>query len=190
MSAAWAAWFVGLPGSGKSAIARRVWEGLSRSQPQLVYLSMDERRGAYGPRDYSAEGRRAAYRAFVDEAAAEVAAGRSVLMDGTGHERAMRAYARRVIPRFAELSVRCSLETAMAREGSRPEGLARARLYRDALERRRTGKAFPELGEVIGVDVAFEEDPAAECIIDNEALSLEEAAERARSFIEAWAQSF
>jgi adenylylsulfate kinase len=40
-------------------------------------------------------------------------------------------------------------------------------MYRKALERREKGAVFEDLGDVIGVDVEYEENPDAEIIIDN-----------------------
>jgi adenylylsulfate kinase-like enzyme len=161
-------WFVGLPGSGKSSVARAVCRALEAQGMEMVSLQMDERRKRYFPRPgYSAEERAQAYRMFAEEGAALAREGKGVVLDGTAHERAMRDYARSLVGRFAEVYVRCPLATAMEREASRPEGLVMAGLYRKALERQATGRQIEGLGQVIGVDVPFEEDPAAECVVDN-----------------------
>jgi len=61
-----------------------------------------------------------------------------------------------------------------------------AELYRKALERKLSGKQFSGLGEVIGVDVSFEVDHGAECIIDNTHLSVEETLGKALHFLDSW----
>jgi adenylylsulfate kinase len=162
-----AVWFTGLPGSGKSTLARAVQGELRARGADAVHLSMDECRQRYFPTPcYSDEERREAYRLFAEEAAGLVDQGRIVLMDGSGPELAMRRRARDLIPRFAEIHLRCPVATAMTREASRPQGKVMAGLYAKAMKRKATGERFEGLGSVIGVDVPFEEDPAAELILD------------------------
>jgi len=112
--------------------------------------------------------------------------GRNVIMDGTAHRRSMRENVRQLVPRFAEIYVRCSLETAIRREKGRPEGLVMAGLYDKALRRKRTGVQFEGLGEVVGVDTAFEEDPSAECVIYSERDSVEEGRDKVLAFLARW----
>lgn len=182
-----AVWVVGLPGSGKSNLARGVAEDLAADGHDVVHLEMDARRKAYFPNpQYSREEREEAYRLFAEEAAAYTRRGRNVVLDGAAYRRAFRRYARTLIPRFAEVHVVCALETAMRREAGRRQGLVMAELYRKALERKRTGKQFPGLGEVVGVDVPFEEDPDAEFRIANDDIPKEETRARTMAFIRRW----
>lgn len=183
----WAMWFVGLPGSGKSSVARAVHQALSDQGRDVVHLEMDARRKVYFPNpSYSAEERARAYDLFVREAADMAAAGRGVIMDGSAHRLAMRRAARERIPKFAEIFLRCPLDVAMARERGRPEGMVMAGLYEKALHRKATGKHYPGLGQVIGVDVAFEEDPAAECVIQSDRLDVSQAREAVLGFCRSW----
>ncbi|EPR37034.1 adenylylsulfate kinase [Desulfovibrio sp. X2] len=183
----WAVWITGLPGSGKSTVARAVVEGLTRRGFAAVRLSMDERRKQYFPNpDYSAEEREKAYAMFVDEAAFMVRSGKGVVMDGTAPRLEMRRRARRLIPRFAEIFLRCPVGTAMRREAARPEGLVMAGLYEKALRRQKTGEQVAGLGLVPGVDVPFEEDRKAECVIDAGTLSEDEVCSRAVAFVFLW----
>jgi adenylylsulfate kinase len=186
-STGWAVWFVGLPGSGKSALARGVRAHLEERGYDPVSMQMDGLRKKYVPEPkYTPEERDFAYAAFVDEAADHVRQGRVVLMDGAAYKRSMRAYARQRIARFAEVHVNCDLEEAMRREAGRPEGLVMADLYAKALRRRRTGEQFEGLGEVIGVDVEFEADPEAEFFIDNTHLPKEETLRKTLHFLDTW----
>lgn len=178
----WALWFTGLPGSGKSTIARAAFQALQAAGRDAAMLVMDERRKAYFPKPaYSAEEREEAYARLAAEAAELAGQGRGVIIDATAYRLAWRQAARALIPRFAEAYVRCPLNEAMRREAVRsleaaqhghsgPHGWVRGYvmpgMYQKALERRRTGVAVPGLGQVVGVDVAFEEDPAAECVLD------------------------
>ncbi|WP_419788037.1 adenylyl-sulfate kinase [Pseudodesulfovibrio sp.] len=183
----WAVWVVGLPGSGKSALARGLYEALSARGQDVVLLEMDERRRKYVPDPrYTPEERELAYSLFVDEAAGLVDEGKGVLMDGSAYRVSMRCRARNLIERFAEIFIQCSLDEAMRREAQRPRGKVMAELYEKALRRKRTGEQFEGLGEVIGVDVPFEKDPAAECVIDNTHLCKEETLRRGLHFLDTW----
>jgi len=185
-----AIWFVGLPGSGKSALARGVRDHLRGRGVDTVLLQMDERRKTYFPEPkYTAQEREAAYAMFVDEAVELVRRGGNVLMDGSAHKVAMRTRARERIPRFAEVFVRCELDEAIRREAGRPEGLVAADLYRRALHRKRTGEPCAGLGEVIGVDVPFEEDPKAEFTIDNTRLTRQQTLGKVLHFLDTWLAS-
>jgi adenylylsulfate kinase len=181
-------WFTGLPGSGKSAVARAVYEATAAKLPRVAYLALDDRRKAYFPKPtYSDEEREEAYRKFAEEAAGLYRAGHDlVLMDASAPKIAMRAYARSLMEHFAEVHVRCTLKTAMAREAARPEGKVMAGLYAKAMMRKATGKTFPGLGQVIGIDVPFEEDTAAECVVDADHLTIEEGRDVVLAFLRDW----
>lgn len=182
-----ALWFTGLPGSGKSSVAAAVRDALEAAGRPVVLLSLDARRKAYFPQPtYSTTEREQAYARFVEEAAERAATGELVLMDATAPQLAMRQAARKRIPRFAEIHVRCTLKTAMSREAARPEGLVMAGLYAKAIKRKATGQQFPGLGQVIGVDVPYEENPAAECVVDAERLSVEQGRDQVLAFLERW----
>lgn len=185
----WALWFVGLPGSGKSSVARVVFAALEQRGFGVVHLEMDTRRKIYFPSPvYSPEERATAYDLFVREASDLVEKGKGVIMDGTAHHLAMRQAARQRIPRFAEVYVRCPLDVAIARERSRPEGFVMAGLYEKALDRQGTGRQYPGLGQVVGVDAPFEEDPRAECVVDSEKMSIAEARDKVLAFWDTWAR--
>lgn len=182
-----AIWFTGLPGSGKSTLVRMVRDELKKCEIDTFWLQMDARRRYYFPHPtYSTEERRQAYRLFAEEAAALARQGKLVLMDGSGPELAMRRYARGLIGRFAEAHLHCPVAVAMAREAKRPEGLVMAGLYAKAVKRKATGQQFEGLGEVVGVDVPFEEDPAAELVLDAAKLSVEEMREKVLARFAPW----
>jgi adenylylsulfate kinase len=187
MLSGWVVWIVGLPGSGKSSLARAALLALNGQGEILTHLQMDDRRKVYFPHPrYSHEERIKAYELFAQEAGLLAFQGQNVLMDATAPRVAMREMARVLIPRFAEIYLHCPLEIAMQREASRPEGKVIADMYQKALERKRTGKVFPGLGEVIGVDTPFEQNPAAECIIDAAGLNIEQGSKQLIDFINYW----
>ncbi|HDQ39737.1 MAG TPA: adenylyl-sulfate kinase [Desulfonatronum sp.] len=186
----WALWFVGLPGSGKSSVAKAVLEELRARGHRVEHLEMDARRKVYFPSPtYSSEERAKAYDLFVEEAASLTQQGLGVIMDGTAFRLAMRHAARQRMAKFAEVYIRCPLNMAMTRERSRPGGLVMAGLYEKALDRKRTGRQYPGLGQVIGVDVPFEEDPGAECVVDSERMNVIEARDKVLAFWDAWSRS-
>lgn len=186
-SSGWVVWIVGLPGSGKSTLALSVVSALQRHGEIITNLQMDNRRKAYFPNPkYTHEERVKSYQLFAMEAALLSAQGQNVLMDGTAPRLHMRELARALIPCFAEVYLSCPLETAMEREASRPRGKVIADMYQKALERKRTGKVFPGLGEVIGVDTPFEENPLAECVIDARQRDLRKNCAQLLEFINFW----
>lgn len=184
----WAIWFVGLPGSGKSALTRGINRILTEERGwDIVWLQMDAKRKEYFPKPtYSDQEREQAYKMFAEEAAQLVKQGNAVLMDGSAYKADFRRYARSLIPRFAEVFIECPLEIAMEREGKRKQGLVMADMYRKALERKATGKQFEGLGQVIGVDVEFEKDPEAEFIINNSDIPKQETRARTLAFMDQW----
>lgn len=194
-SPGWALWFTGLPGSGKSTIARAAYQGLLAQGRDVQMLVMDERRKVYVPKPaYTAQERVEAYARLAAEAAELAAQGHGVIIDATAHRLEWRQTARQLIPRMAEAHVRCPLAEAMRREAVRSfqaahhgktRGYVTPGLYAKALERKHSGIPVPGLGEVVGVDVAFEEDPAAECVLD--ALRpVEENAAAVLAFVRGW----
>ena len=192
----WVLWFTGLPGSGKSTIAHAVHTALVGQGRDVALLVMDERRRSYFPKPaYTEEERKVAYELIAHEAAELAGQGQGVILDATGHRLAVRQEARALIPRFAEVYVNCPLPEAMRREavrssqsplGGHPRGYAATPgMYQKALMRKRTGQGVPGLGEVVGVDVPFEEDPQAECVLDA-MLPVAENTARVLTFLDGW----
>ncbi len=183
----WAVWITGLPGCGKSTIAEMLLNKLREDGLKVVKLCMDERRKFYIPNpEYTCKERQRAYNLFVEDAVSVMESGRCVIMDGTAHEKCWRNDAREKIEFFAEVYLRCPVNMAMKRESGRQQGLVKAGLYEKALERQRTGKQFQDLGEVIGVDVKFQEDHNAECIIDTADKTPEEVLQGVINCLQKW----
>lgn len=162
-----------MPGSGKSTIAREL---LKRVKAE--WLRMDEFRGFITPKKEYTEGERdIAYRAMILAGKYLVKNGASVIFDATGHRRKWRELARREIPRFYEVYVRCSLKACMEREASRKDSIVVRNMYKRALERLE-GKGVKRIGEVIGIDVPYEAPKNPDLVIDSEKTSPKEAARK------------
>ncbi len=154
----WAIWLTGLPGSGKSVLARGTAEQLEALGVPVVVLELDVIRRFVTPSPtYSATERDLVYRGLVYMAAALVDAGVPVIIDATGHRREWRDLARTTIGRFVEVQLECPLDICRARERARTEGHAPRGIYAQA---GRPSAAVP------GIDVTYEAALAPELAID------------------------
>ena len=176
----WAVWLTGLPGSGKTTIAKE----LMKKFKKVEHLRMDKIRKTLTPkREYTEKERDYAYRALVLIAKFLTDNGTNVIIDATGHRRVWRELTRELIPRFVEVYVKCPLEICMTRESRRKDNLVLRNLYKKALEGMKSGKRIVGLGEVIGVDVEYEEPDKPELIIESDKLTPEESSEKILQFL-------
>jgi adenylylsulfate kinase len=74
--------------------------------------------------------------------------------------------------------VRCPVEVCMEREANRKDNVVVSNLYKKALERVRTGKKIKLVGDVIGIDVPYEEPVNPDFVIDSDKLDPEESSEK------------
>lgn len=163
----WAIWITGLPGSGKTTLARAVAAALEARGYAVRVLELDEIRRVLTPEPtYSDVEREVVYRALGYMAKLLTDTGISVIIDATAHRQAWRQLARSLIPTFAEVELRCPLEVCQARERVRQARFAPAGIYAHA---GRPGAAVP------GVDVRYEPSPEAELILDTHARDLDAA---------------
>lgn len=154
----WAVWITGLPGSGKSTVARAAVTAIRGRGEAVALLELDEMRRLVTPApSYSDAERELVYRGLVYVAATLVAAGVPVVIDATGHRQEWRDLARAVIPSFAEVQLLCPLDVCRERERVRAPGNAPIGIYA------RSGQAG---GQVPGVDVAYEPTATPELTID------------------------
>lgn len=113
-----AIWITGLPGSGKSTVANEV----KKVHPEFIILRMDELRKIVTPEPtYSDAEREIVYRTIVYLAKKLTEHGHDVIIDATGNLRRWRELARQLIPRYAEVYLKCPIEICMQREKKRVE---------------------------------------------------------------------
>lgn len=171
-------WLTGLPGSGKTTIAREVEELLTKEGVSTVVLAMDElRKFLTSDPKYTEEEREIVYRALVLLAQNIVEHSRkSVIMDATGNRRHFRNLARERIKEFAEVYVKCAIEVCKARESSRDHPLVEKNMYRKA-------QAGRLQGGLPGVTAPYEEPAAPEVEVSSDALTPVEAAKEIMNYV-------
>ncbi|MBW2999589.1 adenylyl-sulfate kinase [Candidatus Woesearchaeota archaeon] len=160
---AYAIWVTGLPGSGKSSTAKELVKKLK----EVEFLRLDVFRKEIVPEPkYTEEERELVYTKLAERAIELVNQGKNVIVDATAYKKKWRDLAREKIKNFVEVYIKCPLDVCIERESKRKQGLVTAEIYKKALDRKLTGKQYKELGDVIGVDVPYEENEKAELIID------------------------
>ena len=168
----WCVWVTGLPGSGKSSVARALINKLKKRGIHAQIVSSDMLREVVTPAPtYSEEERDMVYGAIVFVAELLTRNGVNVVIDATANRRKYRDDARRQIPRFMEAYLKCPLEVCVQRETKRKETFhAPEGIYRKAF----TGRS----ATVPGVGVPYEEPLNPEVVVDADKLDAEECAER------------
>ena len=160
----WVIWITGLPGSGKSTVALAVKEKF----PDAVILNMDKLRKIVTPQPtYSDTEREYVYRAIVFTAKTLYKLGHNVIIDATGNKKSWRELARKLIPDFFEVYLKCPIELCMEREKTRIDThAAPMRIY----EKGKKGSPVP------GINIPYEEPDKPEIIINTEKESPDMAA--------------
>ena len=155
-----------MPGSGKSTVALKVKEKV----PDTVILRMDILRKIVTPEPtYSGKEREYVYKALVYTAKTVYDLGHNVIIDATGNRRFWRQLARKLIPDFFEIYVKCPLELCREREKTRIDTHdAPAEIYKKG----EAGSPVP------GINVPYEEPENPELTINTEKESIEDAAEK------------
>ncbi len=157
-----AIWITGLPGSGKSTAA----DAIKEIHPGFIILRMDEMRKIVTPAPtYSDSERDIVYRAMVYLAITLTGLGHDVIIDATGNRRKWRELARRLIPRYAEVYLRCTIETCIERERKRTDA---HEAPKDIYQKGAAGMPVP------GLTVPYEEPSDPEITADTERDSLGE----------------
>jgi adenylylsulfate kinase len=166
---AWVVWFTGLPGCGKTTIAKAVKAILSENGIEVKILQLDEIRRVVTPNPkYTDEEREIVYASLAYMAKILAEAGRNVIVDATANRRRYRDLARRLVPDFAEVYVRADIDTCMAREAQRKAEFAPKDIYK---------KAVQERAAVPGINVDYEEPLNPEIEVDATKTDTEHSAE-------------
>jgi adenylylsulfate kinase len=171
-------WITGLPGSGKSTIARELETMLLEAGIDYVRLELDGLRRILTPDPrYTDEEREIVYRALVLAGKLLVEnSSKNVIIDATGNRRAFRTLARTLIREFGEVYVKCPLELSREREISRKGRLVERDLYRKA-EKGELEGGLP------GVSSPYEAPLKAEVEVDSDRLTPRESAVKIMQYI-------
>lgn len=169
---AMALWITGLPGAGKSILT----DEIKKAYPEFIILRMDELRKVLTPTPtYSEQERDIVYRSFVYIAKTLTGLNHNVIIDATGNLRKWRELARRLIPQYIEIYLRCPLSVCIERERKR---LNTHEAPYNIYEKAKEGWPVP------GINVAYEEPLNPELIIDTDTTSPSEALMVIRNLIE------
>jgi adenylylsulfate kinase len=167
---AFAVWFTGLPGSGKTAIASRTAAILKEKGIDVRILQLDEIRRVLTPSPkYTDEERDIVYASLCYMAKLLTESGVNVFIDATANRRRYRDAARKIIPQFVEVFVRCPLEVCMEREARRRAVFSPKGIYKKSA---RAGATVP------GVNVPYEEPLTPEIVIDTNKTKPDESARK------------
>jgi adenylylsulfate kinase len=113
----WAIWITGLPGSGKSTVARGVADALAARGIRVSVLELAEvRRALLGGRAETEAEHDVVHRALAYTAKKLTDAGVPVIVDATAPRRVWRQWARALIRHFGEVQLLCSPEVCVMRE--------------------------------------------------------------------------
>jgi adenylylsulfate kinase len=150
---AFAVWLTGLPGSGKSTVARALATELAGKGIRAAVLESDAVRREITPNaSYGEAERDAFYATLAYLVRVLVLHGVPVIVDATANRRAYRDRTREAIPRFLEVHVRCPLAVCQARD---PKGI-----YRRGAE--------GTVQNVPGVSAPYEPPLLPEVVVDGE----------------------
>jgi adenylylsulfate kinase len=156
----WTLWLTGLPASGKTTIARALWQELQAQGIRAVLLDSDELRPVLTPHPtYSPAERDAFYRTVVQLAALINEFEVNVLIAATAPRRIYRDHARNTLPRFAEIWVHCPIEICQQRDPKHLYQLAQA----------------GAIDTLPGVQTPYEAPIAPDLILNSDELSVTEA---------------
>jgi adenylylsulfate kinase len=172
---AFAVWFTGLPGSGKTAIASRTASLLRKKGIHIRILQLDEIRRVLTPvPKYTDDERVIVYASLAYMAKLLTENGIDVFIDATANKRKYREAARELIPKFAEIYIRCPLSVCMEREARRYAAFSPKDIYKKSVN---SGANVP------GVNVPYEEPLNPLVIIDSDIIRPDEAARKVTDVI-------
>ena len=156
-------WLTGLPGCGKTTIARLLEKELRKRNEKVEVLDGDEVRRNLSPKlGFSAEERNLHNRRVIYMSKLLMRNGVNVIVSLISPYRATRQYARSQLEHFIEVYVKASLEECIRRD---PKGL-----YKRALA--------GEIKNFTGIDDPYEEPQNPEVVVDTERETPQESVQK------------
>jgi adenylylsulfate kinase len=167
---AFAVWLTGLPGAGKSVISEKLQQILKEHEINADILRMDEMRQHVTPEPkYTDEERQIIYNAFSFCAKKLVENDVNVIMDATGNLRKYRSLAKKIVPNYLEIYIKCPLEIAMRRESGRNQTKEAPKdIYKKGLK--------GESETVPGLQSKYEEPEDPDLIVNSNKFGIKECA--------------
>lgn len=152
-TSAFSIWFTGLPASGKTTLANLLAQDLAEKDIRSQVLDSDKLRKVLTPQPaYTSEERDWFYNTLAFIGGLLVNNGVNTIIAATAHRREHRERARKHMPEYIEVYVRCPLQTCIERD--------QKGIYRKAIE----GNA----STVPGVQELYEEPTMPAIIVDTE----------------------
>lgn len=168
----WAVWLTGLPGCGKSSVAKVLAKLLRKRGIHVQILCLDTFRRIITPQPtYSDEERKVVYGALIYVARLLTENKVNVLIDATANLKRYRKEARRQIPLFMEAYLKCQLDICMAREAKRTslQGAPKNIYKRGVADKSKT---------VPGLGVPYEEPTYPAVTVETDRLTPQQSAEK------------
>jgi adenylylsulfate kinase len=161
-------WLTGLPGSGKTALAEKLYEYLSGKGLKSVRLDGDVLRATFPETGFTRDERIRHVRRAGELAAKSEKEGAIVIASLISPYREARSYVRSICSQFVEIYVKASLATCEKRD---PKGL---------FKKARQGK----IKNFTGIDDPYEEPEKPDGVIPTDDMTLEQSFELLKEFVE------
>lgn len=168
-------WLTGLPGSGKTTIAKRIEKYFRKKKIPVQILDGDSvRKNISKGLGFSKKDREENARRVTDLASKLAKNGMNVIVALVSPYRKIRISARRKFPKFLKVYVKCSAKECARRD--------KRELYKKAIR--------GELKNFTGISDPYEEPQKPDVVLDTEKKSLEQNEKIIIGYLEKWKLSF